>query len=81
MKAIELLSATTSNRLHEFWPADISLLDPAKIDGSKVHGPGQLTDLYLLSLAVSRGGKLATFDGAIPRQAVPGAEARHLVVV
>jgi predicted nucleic acid-binding protein len=33
----------------------------------------------LLALAVRHGGRLATFDAAIPLQAVHGATARHLV--
>src|SRR5690242_2072517 len=62
--AISLLHAATSTNLHAFWAADISLLDPAVLDRSRVHGPRQLTDLYLLALAVQRGGCLATFDTA-----------------
>jgi hypothetical protein len=32
-----------------------------------------VTDVYLLGLAVKRGGALATFDRTIPLAAVPGA--------
>jgi hypothetical protein len=44
-------------------------------------GHRQLTDLYLLGLAVARGGCLATFDGAVPLSAARGARADQLVVV
>src|SRR6266566_1141111 len=64
--AIALLHAATATALHEFWPADITLLDPSMVDRSRVHGPRQLTDLYLLALAVNKGGCLATFDDGIP---------------
>lgn len=80
-EAITLLESATSTSLHEFWPADISLLDESFLDRSRVHGPRQLTDLYLLSLAVARGGRLATFDAAIPLTAVPGAGRQHVVMV
>lgn len=80
-QAIDLLQSTTANPLHEFWQANLTLLDESKLDRDHVHGPGQLTDLYLLLLAVSRNGCLATFDQAIPRTAVRGAESRHLVVI
>src|SRR4051794_39411311 len=60
-EAIALLHAATATELHEFWPADITLLDASVVDRSRVHGPRQLTDLYLLALAVEKGGCLATF--------------------
>ncbi|MCE7874849.1 PIN domain-containing protein [bacterium CPR1] len=80
-QAIELLESAAATDLHEFWPADVSLLDESSIHRNRVHGPKQLTDLYLLSLAVSRAGFLATFDQSIPLSAVPRAEAHHLVVI
>jgi toxin-antitoxin system PIN domain toxin len=79
--AIHLLAAAAATPLHEFWPCDVSILDPSIIDPSRIHGPRQLTDLYLLALAVRHGGALVTFDGSIPRSAVPGAGADHLVVI
>lgn len=44
-------------------------------------GYRQLTDAYLLGLAVKHGGRLATFDRAIPVRAVVGAGAGSLVVI
>jgi hypothetical protein len=66
---------------HAFWPDDISLLDDKIIDRSRILGPKQLTDIYLLALAVEHGGRLVTFDRAVSVRAVRGAEARHLVVI
>ena len=77
----ERLRAATLHRAHEFWPDDVSLLDSEKIDVTRIHGPSQLTDLYLLALAVSRGGRLVTLDQAIPLAAVHGAQRKHLVVI
>jgi len=62
---------------HEFWPDEISLRDDAHVDFTRVQGHNQITDLYLLALAVHRGGCLATFDQAIALSSVRGAAARH----
>ncbi len=50
-------------------------------DHSHILGPNQITDVYLLGLAVKNGGRLVTFDRGVPIKAVRGAEARHLVVL
>lgn len=79
--AIERLARATAGQHHLFWACDVSLLDGQRIERSRLHGPRQVTDAYLLALAVANGGRFATFDTAIPLQAVPGALAQHLVVV
>ena len=66
---------------HEFWPDHVSLRDDSAIDINRVHGHNQITDLYLLALAVKHGGTLATFDQSIPLDAVRGAGAEHLCVL
>jgi len=76
----ERLAAATTTDWHDFWPDSLSLLDGG-VDWRHVLGSRQVTDVYLLALAVSRGGRLVTFDRAIPMQAVPGAKPRHLVVI
>ena len=78
--AQRLRSATTHPH-HEFWPDDVSLLDKGAVDTTRIHGPRQLTDVYLLSLAVVRGGRLVTFDRAMPASAVLGAQKKHVVVI
>ncbi len=65
-----LLRGLCSRQGHVFWPDDLtlrSLLDP-----SALFTHSQLTDVYLLGLAVAHGGKLATFDQHIPVAAVKG---------
>ena len=44
-------------------------------------GSRHVTDIYLLALAASRGGRLVTFDRSIARDAVPGAKTNHLVTL
>jgi uncharacterized protein len=57
---------------HVFWPDDVSLRDENVFGGLADVAPAQLTDLYLLGLAVRHGGRLATFDRRIPAHAIPG---------
>jgi hypothetical protein len=78
---MERLGEAIATAEHEFWPDDLSLLDPRVADRSRIHGPRQVTDLYLLALAVHQGGCFASFDASIPRTAIKGAEKKHLVTV
>ena len=48
---------------------------------SYIQGHRQLTDVYLLGLAVANRGRLVTFDRSVPLKAVAGAEPRHLEVI
>jgi uncharacterized protein len=73
------LRAATAHPSHEFWPDSVSLLDNALVHTTRVHGPRQLTDVYLLALAVRHGGRLVTFDGGVARDAVAGARSEHLL--
>ena len=57
---------------HEFWPDDVSLLDRRRVDLSRLATSGQVTDSYLLALAIAKGGQLATFDRRIMADAVQG---------
>ena len=73
------LAEATASPLHEFWPDDVSLLDSRVADPTRIHSPRQLTDLYLLALAVRHSACFVTFDAAIAREAIVGATARSLV--
>jgi len=57
---------------HQFWPDAISLLHPIGIDASRLLEAGQLTDTYLLALAVHHGGRLVSFDRRLSCEAVVG---------
>ncbi|MDA8108215.1 MAG: PIN domain-containing protein [Betaproteobacteria bacterium] len=78
---VERLAEASASRLHEFWPDDVSLLDHEVADASRIHGPRQLTDLYLLALAVRHGGRFVTLDAAVSIDAVRGARKKHLLVL
>ena len=59
----------------------ISLLDPDVVDSTRIHGPRQLTDIYLLALAVEQEGRFVTFDTGVPLAVVRKATADNLVVL
>jgi uncharacterized protein len=68
--------------VHEFWSDEISLLDSDLVDSTRIHGPRQLTDIYLLALAVeNEGGRFVTFDTGVPIAAVRKATAENLIVL
>ncbi|MEQ1866072.1 MAG: TA system VapC family ribonuclease toxin [Micropepsaceae bacterium] len=64
---------------HRFWPDDVSLTDSSIFDVGALLGPKQITDRYLLALAVRNSGRLVTFDQSMRPTAVEGAKAKHLV--
>jgi uncharacterized protein len=78
---VDRLRTFRSSGHHQFWPDDISLLDERLFNASLARGHQQLTDVYLLGLAVKRRGRLATFDQKIPLGAVKGATRAVLEII
>jgi toxin-antitoxin system PIN domain toxin len=78
---VESLNRFVAATDHEFWEDDISLRDTSVFTTTRMHSSRQLTDLYLLGLAVKHGGCLTTFDQAIPLSAVKKASAANLSVL
>ena len=65
---------------HTFWPDDLSLVGSDDVDATRLVNPAHVTDTYLLALAKSRHGQLATFDRKLPTAAVrQGADAHFLI--
>ena len=63
---------------HCFWEEDVSIRD--LLEGDVLITHAQVTDVYLLGLAVAKGGKLATLDQRIPAAAVRGGDAALEVI-
>lgn len=80
-QAIDRLQRAARTAHHAFWPDDLSILDGERIEGSRIHRPRQLTDVYLLALAVKAEGRFVTFDASVALSAVRGAKAEHLVAL
>lgn len=64
--AATLLAQSLTDPYRQFWPDDLPL-DDAAFAASLPHiqGPRQVTDRYLLALAATHGGTLATFDRSL----------------
>jgi toxin-antitoxin system PIN domain toxin len=80
-EAIIVLREQIERTDHVFWADDLSITDLAVIDAGGILGPNQITDAYLLALAVKNGGRLATLDRGVSLRAVRGAKPRHLAVI
>jgi uncharacterized protein len=66
---------------HVFLPDDVSLLDEHRFKHDHIHSHKQLTDIYLLALAVKHDCTLVTFDKHIAPSTVIGATQQHLTVL
>jgi uncharacterized protein len=79
--ALDRLTRASNTKYHEFWPCSVSLLDTRVIDRSRLIGPRQVTDAYLLALATHHDARFVTFDRSVPLNAVHGAEEANLTVL
>jgi len=70
-EAIQVLRANTAAGDHEFWADELPLDAAVAFAGVRLMGHQQVTDAYLLGLALHRGGKLATLDQGIGALADP----------
>ena len=76
-----LLQTFTAGTKHAFWPDSVSILDATRFDHGRILLSKTLTDIYLLSLAVEKSGRLVTFDQGIEASAVARATPKNLLVV
>jgi len=63
--AVTLLQAYLSHPAHKFWPDEIGFVDALEPLKARLAGHQQVTDAYLLGLAIHKKGKFATLDRAI----------------
>ena len=77
----ERLAEATGHSSHEFWADAVSLLQPGWVAWERILSSRQVTDVYLLALAVRQNGCFVTLDRGIPLAAVAAAEPRHLVTL
>jgi len=76
---LERLATAKATEYHRFWPDNVSLTDTALFKRAELLGSKQITDRYLLALAVRNKGRFVTFDQGIRPTAVVGASTEHLV--
>ena len=77
----ERLREATVTQYHEFWPDSVNILDTKSINWGQIIGPKQVTDVYLLALAVARHGRFVTFDHRISVQSVVGANEQSFCLI
>lgn len=64
-EALAALSEVVARPEHIFWPDDFGLLDP-KVPTKHLSGHKQVTDVYLLGLAIRQNARLVTMDKNVP---------------
>ena len=75
------LGQAAATPAHQFIADDYSLLDADSLHWPQLLGHRQVTDAYLLGLAVRHGCRFVSFDARVNLAAVPGAKAEHLWVL
>jgi toxin-antitoxin system PIN domain toxin len=79
--ALARLQAFADSGDHHFWPDSTSLRRSSRLDSALLGGHDRVVGIYLLLLAVDRGGRLATFDDEIAIGAVRQAGSEHVAVL
>ena len=64
-QAVRLMADVTAQPGHEFWPDALELTGVAEFSAAALVGHRQVTDAYLVALARSHGGRLATLDRGV----------------
>lgn len=64
-EAISLLEEALDRSTHEFWPDDLSLNKAVAYLKTDLSGHNQITDAYLLGIAIHHQAKLVTFDKSL----------------
>jgi len=63
--ALERLKVNCARPGHVFWPMNLDFPEALELSGVKLEGHNQVTDIYLIGLAVKHKGHLVTFDKAL----------------
>jgi uncharacterized protein len=78
-EALEMLHIVSKLPGHRFWTMDDSFLDAVQPFTERLFGHQQVTDAYLLGMAMKKNGKLVTLDRGI--NALAGSEFRDHVLL
>jgi toxin-antitoxin system PIN domain toxin len=80
-KALEVLEENLRHPRHRFWKDDISYAEAVAPIAGLLTGYLQVTDAYLLGLAIRKGGMLATFDAGIAALASAKSDLRRSIQI
>ena len=78
-EAVQVLAANAAAKDHTFWPDELPFAAAAAFAGVRLLGHQQVTDAYLLGLAIRRGGVLATLDQRIAALTEPKSAERKAI--
>jgi uncharacterized protein len=79
--ALQVLSESLQHPEHRFWTDDIPLTEAIAHAGGRLVGHQQVTDAYLLGLAIHKKGRLATLDSRLTSLLPEQGEVRNRIVV
>lgn len=79
--SLEVLRGSLRHPGHRFWTEDISVPDALAQFGRRLLGHQQVTDAYLLGLAMHKKGRLATFDTNLTSLLADSATAKARLVL
>jgi uncharacterized protein len=79
--ALALLEANLRHAAHHFWEDEISFLAAVEPFAERLVGHQQVSDAYLLGLAIHKKGKLATLDKGVLALLPGGSAHRNSVVL
>lgn len=79
--AIKLMSLAQRDGEHEFWPDTLSILDQTRFVSDAFSSHAQITDSYLLGLAIKNDGRLVTLDQSLRTSTVLGISSKHLITL
>lgn len=63
--ALQVLTGSLQHLTHHFWTEDIGVTEVLAPFARRLLGHQQVTDAYLLGLAIHKKGRLATLDGSL----------------
>ncbi len=78
---VQGLAQAMQHPMHCFWTDDVNSVQDPAINWQKVLRPVDITDAYLLALAVKNQGCLVTLDKGISWAWATQAQAQHLIVL
>jgi uncharacterized protein len=71
IEAAALLASNLKHQNHRFWADEITLTQAIEPFSNRLTGHRQVTDAYLLGLAIHKKGKLATMDQSVAALLAP----------
>jgi len=81
-EAVSILrNHTEASPRHCFWQDSLALTEVDRSLGRRIKGPSQITDAYLLALAMHHKGTLVTFDYRTDALAAEGSVERGALVI